>query len=95
MFPSRDAVTPGALTSLNSDRAARRFINDPSRNRFDKDEKVAYLSQIFEWFEDEFAGQAGSVQKYVARYVDDPEVASALRAVGQRTSAANIRTDFD
>lgn len=66
------------------DAAARQFINDPSRNRFDKDEKVAYLSQIFEWFGDEFAAKAGSVQKYVARYVDDPEIAAALREDGYR-----------
>jgi hypothetical protein len=81
-------LQPGAWRAENLDdqldKAARQFINDPSRNRFDKDEKVAYLSQIFEWFGDEFASHSGSVQKYVARFVDDPEVAAALREDGYR-----------
>jgi hypothetical protein len=62
------------------DAAARQFINDSSRNHFARSEKVAYLSKIFDWFGDEFAIRSGSVQKYVAQYVEDPELARALRA---------------
>ncbi|MEE8292715.1 MAG: DUF547 domain-containing protein [Candidatus Tectomicrobia bacterium] len=60
------------------DASTRAFINDPSRNRFDRDKKVAYLSKIFRWFKKDFSQYAGSVQKYVARYVDDPDLAHAL-----------------
>jgi ABC-type transport system substrate-binding protein len=59
------------------DDQARRFINDPSRNRYDKAAKTAHLSEIFKWFDEDFAA-AGSVQKYVARYVADPEIARGL-----------------
>jgi hypothetical protein len=59
------------------DDQARRFVNDPSKNRFDKGKRVAYLSAIFKWFDEDFRG-AGSVQKYVARYVADAEVARSL-----------------
>ena len=45
-----------------------------SRNRFDKARKTAHLSEIFKWFDEDFRG-AGSVQKYIAKYVDDAEVA--------------------
>ena len=41
--------------------AARGFINDSSRNRFDRENRVAYLSKIFDWFADDFSSQAGSV----------------------------------
>lgn len=58
----------------------RQFINDTSRNRFDRDEKVAYVSKIFDWFDDDFEEHAGSIQKYVARYVDDPRLAEELAA---------------
>jgi hypothetical protein len=61
------------------DRVARAFINDPTRNRFDREKKVAWLSMIFNWFEDDFARAAGSVQAYVARYVDDRELAEEMR----------------
>lgn len=58
--------------------AAKAFIKDPTRNRFDRQQKVAALSKIFEWFEADFAAQAGSLLKYVARYLDDPDLAQEL-----------------
>jgi hypothetical protein len=60
------------------DRAARAFINDPTRNRFDRAQKVAYLSMIFSWFEEDFTKAAGSLQAYAARYIADPELAKDL-----------------
>ncbi len=60
------------------DRVARSFINDLTRNRFDRTQKVASLSMIFQWFEKDFSAVAGSVLAYVARYVDDPELAKEL-----------------
>jgi hypothetical protein len=60
------------------DHVAREFVNDPTRNRFDRKHKVALLSKIFEWFEEDFANAAGSVLAYIARYVDDPNLAKEL-----------------
>lgn len=65
------------------DQAARAFINDPARNRFDRGHKVASLSMIFKWFESDFSG-GGSVLAYIARYVDDPELAKELMQPGYR-----------
>ena len=62
------------------DEVAREFVNDPSRNRFDRQRKVAYLSKIFDWFREDFVASTGSVQKFVARYVQDPELAQDLIA---------------
>lgn len=61
------------------DEGARAFINDPSRNRFDRENKVAYLSMIFKWFQQDFAGSAGSLLNYVRRYVADPSLAQDLQ----------------
>ena len=63
---------------------AKDFINDPTRNRFDRTQKVASLSMIFQWFEKDFAGAAGSVLAYIARYVDDSELAKELILPGYR-----------
>lgn len=60
------------------DYAAREFINDPTCNRFDRKQKVASLSMIFQWFEKDFSEAAGSVSAYIARYVDDLELAKEL-----------------
>jgi len=60
------------------DRVARDFINDPTRNRFDRAQKVASLSMIFKWFDDDFSRAAGSVMAYITRYVNDPELVQDL-----------------
>lgn len=66
------------------ERAARDFINDPARNRFDRKQKIASVSKIFHWFEADFVAAAGSILAYVARYVDDPILANELRRAGYR-----------
>lgn len=63
---------------------AKAFINDPTRNRFDRKLKTASLSMIFQWFEQDFADAAGSVLAYIARYVDDDELAKELVQPGYR-----------
>lgn len=68
---------PGTLDQ-QLDAAARQFINDPQRNRFDRTQKTAHLSMIFKWYDDEFETAAGSALKYIARYVDDPLLAREL-----------------
>jgi len=58
--------------------AAIMFINDSSRNRFDPQTKTAYISKIFDWFEDDFVKHSGSVQNYLALYVTDKRISTAL-----------------
>jgi hypothetical protein len=77
-------VYGGAELNRQLDQAAREFINDPSRNRFDRENRVAYLSKIFDWFTEDFETKAGSLQQYVARYVSDPVLAQELATVPYR-----------
>ena len=71
-----EAYTAAKLEAQLDDQA-RTFVNDPSRNRFDEGTKTAHLSEIFKWFDEDFRG-AGSVQRYLARFVADPDVARDL-----------------
>jgi len=64
--------------------SAREYINDPTRNRFDRERKVAYLSMIFKWFEEDFTAHSGSLLGYVKRYVADPQLARDLESVPYR-----------
>jgi len=57
---------------------ARDYINDPTRNRFDRERRIAYLSMIFKWFEGDFVAHSGSLINYVKRYIADPELAKEL-----------------
>ncbi len=61
------------------DAGARIFMNDPTKNRIDRGQKIARLSKIFKWFEKDFVAHSGSLLKYVAQYVTDPELARELR----------------
>ena len=79
----RDAFTAAKLEEQLDDNT-RRFVNDPTRNHFDKKEKIAYLSQIFKWFAEDFEKSAGSAQKFIAKYVSDPDVAKELAADGYK-----------
>jgi len=76
-----EAYTAGGLEAQMQENA-RAFINDPTRNRFERERQVAHLSEIFKWYEEDFSKAAGSVQKYLAKYVKDPEVARGLSAEG-------------
>lgn len=76
----RDEAYQAGRLDAQLDERARAFINDPARNRFDREKKVASLSMIFKWFEEDFSAQAGSLLGYVARYVADQDLARDLAA---------------
>jgi len=61
------------------DSAARGFINDPDKNRFDTAAREALISKIFDWYEEEFEVAAGSLQQYLANYVTDADASAMLR----------------
>lgn len=67
----RSSAYLGEELDRQLDEAARAFINDPSKNRFDRENHVAQLSMIFNWFTDDFVAHSGSVMQYVMHYVND------------------------
>ena len=69
----------GESINLQLHDATKLFINDSTRNRFDLDRRIAFLSKIFEWYADDFEAAGGSTQRYLARFVDDAQVQDALR----------------
>ena len=75
--------------NVQLDRVARDFINDPTRNRFDRKKKVASISMIFKWFHDDFSRAAGSVLTYITRYVSDPELVQDLMQSDYRIEYLN------
>lgn len=75
------AYAPATLDA-QLDAAARSFANDPTRNRYDVKRGVAFLSSIFDWYQEDFVRTSGSTQKYLARYVSDPAAAELLARDG-------------
>ncbi len=58
------------------------FINNTLKNQFDLDKKIASISKIFDWFPEDFAKASGSVQKYLANYVEDDDISRLLAQDG-------------
>ncbi|MEO8349628.1 MAG: DUF547 domain-containing protein [Acidobacteriota bacterium] len=81
-------LTPRAYTaqtiSAAFERQGRAFVNDPKRNAIDRAKGRVALSKIFDWNRKEFERDAGSVSKYVARYVPDRATAAWLASGTQK-----------
>ena len=71
------AYTAGTISAA-FEAQGRAFVNDPKRNVIDRGRDRVALSKIFDWNAKEFEREAGSVTKYVARYVTDPATAAWL-----------------
>ncbi len=80
---SPEAYRPDQLEA-QLEAAARDFANDGTRNRYDVARKVAWLSPVYRENRATFEAAAGSVQKYLARYVADPAAAALLLQDGFR-----------
>jgi len=75
---SSRAYRPESL-NVQLGEAARQFINDPARNRYDPERKIAFVSKIFDWYADDFIAAGGSLQRYLARFVADAAAQDTLR----------------
>ncbi len=62
----------------NLEKNAKVFINDNVKNQYDLNQNQIKISKIFDWFSEDFENHSGSVQKYLAKYVNDPTIAELL-----------------
>ncbi|MFD2256572.1 DUF547 domain-containing protein [Luteolibacter algae] len=72
------------------DEQARKFLADGNKNRIDSGKGILYLSPIFDWFEGDFVGKSGSVEKFIA-----PFLSSAGRKSVEAGSLKIKYTDYD
>jgi len=71
-----EAFTPEKLDKQLTENA-KRFINDNTKNNFDTAKRLAGISKIFDWFEEDFT-QDMSLQQYIAQFVSDDEIKKML-----------------
>jgi hypothetical protein len=84
-------LKPGSIaqntTDAELDEAAKRFINDPSKVRFDPESNTLYLSKIFDWFSEDFIRylkvQRGLQQPHISQYVALYLTGPAARALSE------------
>jgi hypothetical protein len=71
---SRDVYVPSKL-SEQLEAGMKNFLVNPKKGfSIDKNEKVVFLSSIFDWFQSDFEGEHGGVIKFVQKYVDPEQV---------------------
>ncbi len=58
------------------DNATANFINNPEKVRLDRENGVLHLSQIFEWYTEDFEDTHGTVINFISEYL--PEVDAAF-----------------
>lgn len=85
----RDAYT-GKELDAQLHRSARQFLNDPKKNLVNGKEGTAYLSRIFDWFQEDFGGTERSVLRFVAPYRPEKD-----RALLRKSSTALEYLDYD
>lgn len=66
---------------LQLENAAKNFLLDETRNRFDKDKKILELSSIFKWYGEDFDKYNGSINDFIAsRITTDQEEQALIKA---------------
>ncbi len=55
------------------DVAAKRFVNDPEKNRIDRNKNIFYHSAILNWFEEDFLANHPDKLSYILEYLNDDE----------------------
>ena len=65
----RNEAYEGYKLNSQLDNQAREFFNDNFRNKFDKKNKIAYLSKILEWYESDFAENGKQLLKFISGYL--------------------------
>lgn len=64
-----------ATLDQDLDAEARRFVRDPARNEIRVGAAEVRLSEIFDWYEDDFGGSDDAVRAFVARFSDEAQSA--------------------
>lgn len=72
-----EAYTAEKLDQQLTDNAID-FLNNTKKNQINLDSKVIKVSKIFDWFDKDFADHSGSVQQYIAQFIQDDALKTKL-----------------
>ena len=81
--PLRDEAFVAERLDAQLEQQMRALVNDPSRNRFDREKEELRISEIFEWFAEDFEREAKSVKEYLVRFAP-PDQAEFIRGAKLR-----------
>lgn len=65
--PLRQEAYTGNRLEKQLEENMQRFLHDPSKNRYDQESNILYLSEVFNWFGSDFGKRHGSALQYVIK----------------------------
>ena len=65
----KEAFIPERLDSQLEEQTIG-FFNDQTKNKFDSDKKITYISKILDWFSEDFGNDDEEILFYVSNYID-------------------------
>lgn len=77
--PLRREVYTGAGLEAQLEDQTRAFLTNPEKNAIPTTADTIRVSRLFDWYQADFGPNAAAVQQYIAPYVDDSDVQTALR----------------
>jgi hypothetical protein len=78
------AYVPTGLDEM-LEHAARNFVRDQTKNRYDAATHTLYLSSIFSWFEGDFTRGGKTLVDFVAPYLDEPTRSAVMKTTPRIT----------
>ena len=66
----RTTAYTGEQLEAQLEESTTQFLSDKQRNRYNSEQDALEVSKIFDWYEDDFEGAAGSLSHYLLQYSD-------------------------
>jgi len=66
-----DKAYDGKTVFSQLEENAQIYLNDPNKNKLDRENKILYLSEIFKWFKYSFVKKYGSLKETAIHFMND------------------------
>ena len=77
--PLRSEAYEADRIDVQLDEQARVFLSQEEKNKFDRENKIAYISPVFGWFKVDFGARKEAVLRYISTFAP-PDVKDILQA---------------
>lgn len=77
--PLRSEAYEADRINAQLDEQGRAFLSQEGKNKFDRENKIAYISPVFGWFKADFGARKEAVLRYISKFAP-PDVKDILQA---------------
>jgi hypothetical protein len=73
-----EVYTPDKLDSQLIEQG-KLFLNNPDKNRYDLQNRVAHISKLFNWYKSDFGKSNKEILLYISNYLNNPAIVKSIR----------------